>query len=99
LLQYAFQKLESIEGIRFIGTAKKKVSILSFVFNDIHHHDLGVILDQSGIAIRTGHHCTQPLMGRLGISGTNRASFAVYNTFEDIDALEVGLHKAIKLLR
>ncbi len=99
LLQYAYQKLKPIEGIRFIGTAKEKVSILSFVFNDIHHHDLGVILDQAGIAIRTGHHCTQPLMARLGITGTNRASFAVYNTFEEIDALEAGLHKAIKLLR
>lgn len=99
LLQYANQKLEPIEGIRFIGTAKEKVSILSFVFNDIHHHDLGVILDQDGIAIRTGHHCTQPLMGRLGISGTSRASFAVYNTFDEIDRLEAGLKKAIKLLR
>ncbi len=99
LLQYAYQKLEPIDGIRFIGTAQEKVSILSFVFNDIHHHDLGVILDQGGIAVRTGHHCTQPLMGRLGISGTSRASFAVYNTYEEIDRLEAGLKKAIKLLR
>jgi cysteine desulfurase / selenocysteine lyase len=99
LLAYACTKLASLEGLRFIGTAKEKVSIQSFVFNDIHHHDLGVILDQEGIAVRTGHHCTQPLMGRLGISGTSRASFAVYNTFEEIDQLEVGLKKAIKLLR
>lgn len=99
LLEYAYKKLDTIEGLRFIGTAKEKVSIQSFVFNDIHHHDLGVILDQDGIALRTGHHCTQPLMGRLGISGTSRASFAVYNTFEEIDQLEAGLKKAIKLLR
>jgi cysteine desulfurase/selenocysteine lyase len=99
LLQYAYSKLESIEGLRFIGTAKEKVSIQSFVFNDIHHQDLGIILDKEGIAIRTGHHCTQPLMGRLCITGTSRASFAVYNTIEEIDRLEAGLKKAIKLLR
>ncbi|MDB5274719.1 MAG: hypothetical protein JWO58_3086 [Chitinophagaceae bacterium] len=99
LLQYAYTKLESLEGIRFIGTAKEKVSILSFVFNDIHHQDLGIILDKEGIAIRTGHHCTQPLMGRLCITGTSRASFAVYNTIEEIDRLEAGLKKAIKLFR
>jgi cysteine desulfurase / selenocysteine lyase len=99
LLQYACTKLESLEGIRFIGTAKEKVSILSFVFNDIHHQDLGIILDKEGIAIRTGHHCTQPLMGRLKLSGTSRASFAVYNTIEEIDRLEAGLKKAIKLFR
>ena len=99
LLQYAYSKLESLEGLRFIGTAKEKVSIQSFVFNDIHHQDLGIILDKEGIAIRTGHHCTQPLMGRLCITGTSRVSFAVYNTIEEIDRLEAGLKKAIKLLR
>ncbi|MBC7486405.1 MAG: cysteine desulfurase [Cytophagaceae bacterium] len=99
LLQYACAKLKSLEGIRFIGTANDKVSILSFVFNDIHHQDLGIILDKEGIAIRTGHHCTQPLMGRLRITGTSRASFAVYNTMEEIDRLEAGLKKAIKLFR
>lgn len=99
LLQYAHSKLEGLEGIRFIGTAKEKVSIQSFVFNDIHHQDLGIILDKEGIAIRTGHHCTQPLMGRLCITGTSRASFAVYNTIEEIDRLEAGLKKAIKLFR
>ncbi|HSZ72462.1 MAG TPA: aminotransferase class V-fold PLP-dependent enzyme, partial [Cytophagaceae bacterium] len=66
---------------------------------DIHHQDLGIILDKEGIAIRTGHHCTQPLMGRLCITGTSRASFAVYNTIEEIDRLEAGLKKAIKLFR
>jgi len=99
LLQYAYTKLEALEGLRFIGTAKEKVSIQSFVFHDIHHQDLGIILDKEGIAIRTGHHCTQPLMGRLGITGTSRASFAVYNTIEEIDRLEAGLKKAIKLFR
>lgn len=99
LLQYAYSKLEQLEGLRFIGTAKEKVSIQSFVFNDIHHQDLGIILDKEGIAIRTGHHCTQPLMGRLCITGTSRASFAVYNTIEEIDRLDAGLKKAIKLFR
>jgi cysteine desulfurase/selenocysteine lyase len=99
LLDYATSKIKQLEGIRLIGTAKKKVSILSFVFHDAHHHDIGIMLDQNGVAIRTGHHCTQPLMARCGITGTNRASFAVYNTKEEVDLFLQALEKTLKLIR
>ncbi|MFN8416141.1 MAG: cysteine desulfurase [Cytophagaceae bacterium] len=99
LLVYGRERMESLEKIQFIGTAKNKVSVISFVFPDIHHQDLGIILDKSGVAIRTGHHCTQPLMGRFGISGTSRASFAVYNTKEEIDSFIRAIEKAIRLFR
>ncbi len=99
LLTYAVSQLEKIEGIRLIGTAKEKVSVQSFVFADIHHQDLAIILDKEGVAIRTGHHCTQPLMGRLGLTGTSRASFAFYNTKGEIDQFIAGIYKAIKLFR
>ena len=98
LLEYATMQLERIDGLRIIGRAKEKVSVLSFVINRLHPQDVGILLDNAGIAVRTGHHCTQPLMNRLGISGTTRASFAVYNTKEEIDLLVTGLHKAIKML-
>ena len=98
LLAYATKKLEAIEGLTVIGTAKEKVSVISFILEGIHPQDIGIILDQQGIAVRTGHHCTQPLMQRLGIPGTARASFSVYNTFEEIDALVVGILKVKKLL-
>ena len=98
LLAYATEKLEAIEGLTVIGKAKEKVSVISFVLEGIHPQDIGIILDQQGIAVRTGHHCTQPLMQRLGISGTARASFSVYNTFEEIDALVAGILKVKKLL-
>lgn len=99
LLQYATSQLESIDGIRMIGKAKHKVSVASFVVEGVHPQDLGILLDNQGVAVRTGHHCTQPLMNRFGIPGTTRASFAMYNTKEEIDVLIAGLHKAIKLLR
>jgi cysteine desulfurase/selenocysteine lyase len=98
LLAYATEKLGAIEGLTIIGTAKEKVSVISFILEGIHPQDIGIILDQQGIAVRTGHHCTQPLMQRLGIPGTARASFSVYNTFEEIDALVVGILKVKKLL-
>ncbi len=98
LLAYATEKLEAIEGLTVIGKAKEKVSVISFVLEGIHPQDIGIILDQQGIAVRTGHHCTQPLMQRLGIPGTARASFSVYNTFEEIDALIAGILKVKKLL-
>ena len=98
LLVYGIDALQSIEGLRIVGTAKEKVSVLSFVMEGIHPQDIGVILDQQGIAVRTGHHCTQPLMKRLGIVGTSRASFAVYNTKEEIDKLVVGLERVKKML-
>lgn len=98
LLVYGTEALQSVEGLKIIGTAKEKVSVLSFVIEGIHPQDIGVILDQQGIAVRTGHHCTQPLMKRLGIVGTSRASFAVYNTKAEIDKLVVGLNRVKKML-
>jgi cysteine desulfurase/selenocysteine lyase len=98
LLQYATGLLEEIPGLRIVGTAKEKIGIVSFVIDKIHPQDLGILLDNRGIAVRTGHHCTQPLMNRFGIPGTTRASFAVYNTKEEIDELATGLGKAIKML-
>jgi len=98
LLVYGTDALQSIEGLRIVGTAKEKVSVLSFVMEGIHPQDIGVILDQQGIAVRTGHHCTQPLMKRLGLVGTSRASFAVYNTKEEIEKLVVGLERVKKML-
>ena len=87
LLTYGTKALTAIPGIRMVGTASKKASILSFVMEDVHPHDIGTILDQEGVAIRTGHHCTQPLMERLCVPATARASLALYNTKEEIDAL------------
>lgn len=98
LLRYGTEALQELGGIRFIGTAGKKSSILSFLVEGAHPQDIGVLLDQQGVAVRTGHHCTQPLMDRLGIPGTVRASFAMYNTFEEIDMLVEALRKAKKML-
>lgn len=99
LLNYATAQLQAIDGLKIIGTAQHKASVLSFVIDGQHPFDVGTILDQQGIAVRTGHHCTQPLMQRFGIPGTIRASFAFYNTFEEIDALTKGVNKAIKMLK
>lgn len=98
LLHYATESLEDIGGINFVGQAKDKVSVLSFNINGVHPQDVGVILDQQGIAVRTGHHCTQPLMKRFNIPGTVRASFSVYNTKEEVDRLAEGIKKVKKLL-
>ncbi|KAA9041773.1 cysteine desulfurase [Ginsengibacter hankyongi] len=98
LLKYATTQLETLPGLRIIGKAKEKVSVVSFVMQNIHPQDIGVLLDNQGIAVRTGHHCTQPLMTRFQIPGTVRASFAMYNTKEEIDKLVSGLQKAIKML-
>ena len=98
LLKYATALLEQIPGLQIIGRAKEKVSLISFVIDKIHSQDIGILLDNRGIAVRTGHHCAQPLMQRCGITGTTRASFAVYNTKEEIDELITGLHKVIKML-
>lgn len=99
LLKYATERITDITGLKIIGTAKEKASVISFVFEDIHPSDVGTLLDNQGIAVRTGSHCTQPLMERLGISGTTRASFAVYNTTEEIDNFIVALQKTVKMLR
>lgn len=98
LLDYATSQVEQIKGLRVIGTAKDKVSVLSFVIDGVHPQDLGILLDNRGIAVRTGHHCTQPLMNCYKIPGTTRASFAVYNTMDEVDQLMLGLQKAVKLL-
>lgn len=93
LLTYAEAALSSIPGLRLIGTAKDKAAVLSFVLDGVHPHDIGTILDQSGVAIRTGHHCAQPVMERFGVPATARASLGVYNTTEEIDALIAGMHR------
>ena len=98
LLEYATEKLLEVPGLKIIGTAPEKVSLVSFIIDGVHHGDLGTLLDMNGIAVRTGHHCTQPLMDRFGIPGTTRASFAMYNTTEEIDTLVEGIHKAMKML-
>ena len=99
LLEYATEKLSQVEGIRFIGTAKKKASVISFLIDGVHPYDLGVILDKMGIAIRTGHHCTQPLMQKFNIPGTARASFAFYNTKEEVDLFVASVIKAAAMLK
>lgn len=98
LLTYATSQLKSVPGLKIIGDIEHKVSVVSFIIEGIHPQDIGILLDNQGIAVRTGHHCTQPLMHRLGIPGTSRASFAVYNTLEEIDALMKGLLKVKKML-
>lgn len=93
LLQYATEQVSVIPGVKLIGTAKEKAGVLSFVMEGVHPHDVGTILDQQGIAIRTGHHCAQPVMHRFGVPATARASFGLYNTKEEIDALVSGIKK------
>lgn len=99
LLEYATQALSDIPGLRIIGTAKHKAAVISFVIEGVHPHDIGTVLDQEGIAIRTGHHCTQPLMARFGVPATARASFAFYNTREEIDALARGIWKVKEIFQ
>lgn len=99
LLSYATDKLSALPGVKLIGTAKNKVSVLSFVVDGIHPFDIGQMLDARGIAVRTGHHCTQPLMDRFGIEGTVRASFAIYNTKEEIDQLVEGVSRIINFIK
>jgi cysteine desulfurase/selenocysteine lyase len=98
LLEYATGQLQQIEGLRIIGTASNKASVISFVLENIHPQDAAILLDNQGIAVRTGNHCTQPLMQRFGIPGTIRASFAMYNTKGEIDLLVAGIKKTIKML-
>ena len=97
LTQYAMQQLSTVDNIRIFGTAPRKDAVVSFLVGDIHHLDMGTLLDRLGIAVRTGHHCAQPLMLRLGIQGTVRASFALYNTKEEIDALVEGVKRVSKM--
>jgi cysteine desulfurase/selenocysteine lyase len=99
LLRYATEKLKSIDGLKIIGDVENKVSVISFVIDGVHPQDLAILLDNQGIAVRTGHHCAQPLMQCLGIVGTTRASFAAYNTIEEVDVLVQALQKSLKMLR
>lgn len=98
LLEYATDKLLQIDGLKIIGTAKEKASVISFVIDGVHAYDIGTMLDTYGIAIRTGHHCSQPTMKRFGVSATARASLVLYNTFEEIDKLYEGLVKIKKMM-
>jgi cysteine desulfurase/selenocysteine lyase len=98
LLEYGTAALQAVPGVRLIGTARRKASVLSFVMDGVHPHDIGTIVDREGVAIRTGHHCAQPVMDRFGIPATARASLAVYNTREDIDALVAALGRVQALL-
>ena len=97
LLRYATEKLKSVEGVRILGESKRKSGSISFLMEGIHPFDAGTILDKLGIAIRTGHHCGQPIMDRYNISGTMRASFALYNTKEEIDTFIEALDKVKKI--
>ena len=97
LTEYAMQRLKEVEGIRIFGTAPRKDAVVSFLVGDIHHLDMGTLLDRLGIAVRTGHHCAQPLMLRLSIQGTVRASFALYNTKEEIDTLVDGVKRVSRM--
>lgn len=99
LLDYATERLSALPRLRLVGTAARKAAIASFVIDGVHPHDIGTILDQSGVAIRAGHHCAQPLMHRLGLSATARASFGLYNTADDVDALVDGLQVVLELFR
>lgn len=99
LTKYAHEKLLQIEGLRIYGTAEHKAGVVSFLVEGIHPSDLGTLLDQLGVAVRTGHHCTEPLMDWYKIPGTVRASFGAYNTFDDVDALVAALERAIKMLK
>ncbi|MDD4609027.1 MAG: cysteine desulfurase [Bacteroidaceae bacterium] len=97
LLQYALEQLAHVDGMRFFGAAKQQDAVISFAVKDIHHFDMGTLLDRLGIAVRTGHHCAEPLMHRLGVEGTVRASFAIYNTKEEIDSLVQGIQRVAKM--
>ena len=97
LMRYTTEQLATIPGLRIIGTAEEKAGVISFHMDDVHPHDIGTILDQDEIAIRTGHHCTQPIMEFYDIPATARVSFAFYNTKDDVDRLITGLHKVVDL--
>jgi cysteine desulfurase/selenocysteine lyase len=97
LLAYGTQALAEVPGLRLIGTAPHKAAVLSFVMHEVHPHDIGTVLDREGIAIRTGHHCAQPVMQRFGVPATARASLGLYNTRGEIDALAAALHKVRRM--
>jgi cysteine desulfurase/selenocysteine lyase len=98
LLKYATDAIEALPGVTIVGTAPEKASVISFVMDGIHPHDIGTIVDREGVAIRTGHHCAQPVMDRFGIPATARASLAMYNTTQDVDALTRALERVQKVM-
>src|SRR5690606_9569250 len=97
LLDYATDRVNRLPGVRIIGTAERKAAVLSFVVDGVHPHDVGTLLNEDGIAVRTGHHCAQPIMKRFGVPATSRASFALYNTREEIDVLVEGIRRVQKV--
>ena len=97
LTRYCMEQMKTIDGMRIFGEADDKDAVVSFLVGDIHHLDMGTLLDRLGIAVRTGHHCAQPLMVRLGIQGTVRASFAMYNTKDEVDALVAGVRRVAQM--
>ena len=99
LLQSAIQQLSEIDGIRFIGQAEQRSGLVSFIIEGVHPYDLGTIIDKMGVAVRTGHHCAEPVMTRFGIPGTLRASFALYNTMEEVEVFVKAVKKAATMLR
>ena len=99
LLQTAIQQLSEIDGIRFIGEAEQRSGLVSFVIDGVHPYDLGTIIDKLGVAVRTGHHCAEPVMTRFGIPGTVRASFAMYNTLEEVEIFVKAVQRAAMMLR
>ena len=99
LLRSAIDKLSEIDGIRFIGEAERRSGLVSFIIDGVHPYDLGTLIDKMGVAVRTGHHCAEPVMTRFGISGTVRASFALYNTMEEVGVFVNAVKKAAMMLR
>ncbi|HYV41429.1 MAG TPA: aminotransferase class V-fold PLP-dependent enzyme, partial [Thermoanaerobaculia bacterium] len=99
LLSYATERLSAIPGLRVIGTAREKAAVLSFTLEGVHPHDVGTVLDREGVAVRTGHHCAQPVMDFFKIPATSRASFALYNTREEVDVLAAGIGKVVEMFR
>jgi cysteine desulfurase/selenocysteine lyase len=97
LLGYALERLATVPGVRFIGTPRERAGVISFLLEGVHPHDVGTVLDYEGVAIRTGHHCAQPVMDRFCVPATARASFAIYNGRDDVDVLVKGLHKVREL--
>ncbi|MBI1853870.1 MAG: aminotransferase class V-fold PLP-dependent enzyme, partial [Planctomycetes bacterium] len=97
VLTYATEALRRIPEVRIIGTAREKCGVLSFLVGNVHPHDVGTVLDQEGVAVRAGNHCAQPVMERFGVPATARASFAFYNTRDEVDALVRGIHRVIEV--
>ena len=99
LLDHATRRVAEVEGLRVIGTAQRKTGVLSFVFDDVHAHDVGTIVDREGVAVRTGHHCAQPVIDHFGVAATTRASFAAYNTLDEVDRLIAALQRVVEIFR